>query len=264
MLRDGRRDEACQAASAIASGEGRGWVALVGAGPGDPGLLTLAGRDLLASADTVFHDALVRPETLALCGPGVRLVDVGKRGGGHAAGQAGITAALVEAARRGEYVVRLKGGDPFVFGRGGEEVEALLGAGVEVLVVPGVSSAVAAAGVAGIPLTLRGVAASVGVVSGHCAGEGAVPAELERVAASVDTLVVLMPLANLDRLTARLAAVLGCERPAALVAEATLPGQRLVRAPLGALPEAARGAGVRAPATLVVGQVALGLARWAV
>src|SRR5205807_9358013 len=106
-------------------------------------------------------------------------------GAEHAACQAGITAALVEAARRGEYAVRLKGGDPFVFGRGGEELEALLAAGVEVLVVPGVSSAVAAAGVAGIPLTLRGVAASVGVVSGHCAVEGAGPAELERVAASV-------------------------------------------------------------------------------
>jgi uroporphyrin-III C-methyltransferase / precorrin-2 dehydrogenase / sirohydrochlorin ferrochelatase len=130
-----------------------GAVHLVGAGPGDPGLVTLAARDLLLEADVVFHDALVSPEILEMCGDRTRLVDVGKRGGGAQTGQEAIITMLIEAARTGADVVRLKGGDPFVFGRGGEELEALLAAGIDADVVPGISSALAAPAAAGIPVT---------------------------------------------------------------------------------------------------------------
>jgi uroporphyrin-III C-methyltransferase/precorrin-2 dehydrogenase/sirohydrochlorin ferrochelatase len=234
---------------------GAGWVALVGAGPGDPGLLTLAGRELLGVADAVFHDALVSPEILSRCAPWARLVDVGKRGGGHGRAQPEITAALIEAARRGEHAVRLKGGDPLVFGRGGEELEALTEADVEVIVVPGVSAALGAPAAAGVPLTRRGVAGSVGIVSGHAASSGVVPESVVRVAGSVDTLVVLMPLKNLDALAGALAPAVGASRPAALVVDASRPGERVIRAPLASLPEEARRQGARSPATLLVGDV---------
>lgn len=241
--------------AAHASGReaGGGWVALVGAGPGDPGLLTLAGRELLGVADAVFHDALVSERVLSLRAPWARLVDVGKRGGAHGVGQPEITAALIEAARRGEHAVRLKGGDPLLFGRGGEELEALTEAGVEVIVVPGVSAALGAPAAAGIALTRRGVAGSVGIVSGHAAASGIVPASVVRVAAAVDTLVVLMPLTNLAPLAAALAPVLGASRPAALVVDASRPGERIIRAGLASLPEEARRQGARSPATLLVG-----------
>lgn len=255
LLAEGRRREAEWAAEVIAAGGGCGRVALVGAGPGDPRLLTLAARDLLATADLVFHDDLVSPQTLALCRPGAELVDVGKRAGRHRAVQEDINQALVSAARRGEQAVRLKGGDPFVFGRGGEEVEALAAAGVEVVVVPGVSSVVAAPGLAGIPLTHRGLAASFGVVSGHAANVDDDGGRLERVAACVDTLVVLMPLGRLEELAARLQRVLGPDRPAAMVACASRPDQQVVRARLRNLAEAVRAAGMVTPATLVVGEV---------
>ncbi len=258
LIRSGRGEEAAFAAAAIASSAGEkrpGRVALVGAGPGDPDLLTLAARDLLAEADVVFHDALVHAETLRLCGPHTRLVDVGKRAGQPHRSQEDTTRRLIESARAGLDVVRLKGGDPFIFGRGGEEMAELLAAGIEVLVVPGVTSALAAPAVAGIPLTLRGVASSVALVTGHAQDAGVVPSGLLEVARSVDTLVVLMPLANLEELTAGLSAALGSERPAAVVANATLEGERVVRASVGSIATAARQAGVTAPAVLIVGEV---------
>jgi uroporphyrin-III C-methyltransferase/precorrin-2 dehydrogenase/sirohydrochlorin ferrochelatase len=250
LLREGRTAEAERQAAVLVSGPRRGRVALVGAGPGDPDLLTTAARELLADADVVLHDALVDPATLALCGPTTRLEDVGKRPGRPGAGQDAITRRLIELAGEGLQVVRLKGGDPFVFGRGGEELAALTAAGIPVLVVPGVSAALAAPAAAGIPVTWRGVASSFAVVSGH-GRDGAVGAELERVAAAVDTLVVLMPVAALTELVARLVPVLGPGRPAALISRATLPDQRVVRAPLGELPTAGRH--LRPPATLVIG-----------
>jgi siroheme synthase len=149
-------------------------------------------------------------------------------------------------------VVRLKGGDPFLFGRGGEEVEALQRAGVPVRVIPGVSAAIAAPAAAGIPVTHRGVAASVGLVTGHRAGGDL--AALEDVARSVDTLVVLMP-AELDAIARRLAVALGPDRPAAIISQATTAAQQVVRAPIGSIAAAARAARLQPPSTLVVGDV---------
>jgi uroporphyrin-III C-methyltransferase/precorrin-2 dehydrogenase/sirohydrochlorin ferrochelatase len=257
LLREGREADARYAAAAIETAAGQprpGRVALVGAGPGDPGLLTVAARELLAEADAVYHDALVDPRTLALCGPHTRLIAAGKRGGRASADQAWITARLIEAARAGEDVVRLKGGDPFVFGRGGEELAALRRAGLEVIVVPGVSAALAAPAAAGIPVTLRGLASSLAIVTGSDR-DGSSPAWLERIASAVDTLVVLMPLGNLERVCARLAAAVGPDRPAALVASATLPDQEVLRAPIARLARVAQEAGIASPATLVVGEV---------
>ncbi len=243
-------------ASAIesAQGAGAGRVALVGAGPGDAGLLTVAGREILAAADVVFHDALVEPSVLALAGPGARLVDVGKRAGRPSPTQAAINQAMVEEATAGSFVVRLKGGDPFLFGRGGEEVAALAAAGIEVQVVPGVSSALAAPGVAGIPVTHRGLASSVAIVTGQ--GRDGVAADLERLAGTVDTLVVLMPGQHLEEITARIARVVGPDRPAALVASATTPAQTVFRAPVGRIAAAHRQVPAGAPCTLVIGEVA--------
>lgn len=251
LLRQGRIDDAAYEAAAIAASAGApraGRVSLVGAGPGDPALLTVAAQEALFDADVVFHDALVSPDTLALAGPQAELVDVGKRGGRGGAEQAAINAALIEAARAGRDSVRLKGGDPFVFGRGGEEMAALLEAGLEVVVVPGVSSALAAPAAAGIPLTLRGVAASFAVATAQSVAGGA---DLERLAAAADTLVVLMPLANLEATLGRIGAVLGAERPAALVSAATSERQAVVRGTLGTL----HGRTVDSPAVLVVGDV---------
>ncbi len=257
LLRQGDTDAAERAATAIAAGAGStppGRVTLVGAGPGAPGLLTLAGSELLAGADMVFHDALVDPGTLALCGPGAELVDVGKRGGRKNPDQGEITARMARAAREGLDVVRLKGGDPFIFGRGGEEVAGLVAAGIDVAVVPGVSSASAAPTVAGIPLTLRGVASSVAFTTGHEGGAGD-PSRLGSIARAVDTLVILMPLAGLDGLTAQLRQALRDDHPVALVCGATLRNQHVLRSTLGELVAAAQQAPVFPPAILIVGRV---------
>ncbi len=257
QLRDGRWEEAEAEAEAIAASTGRrrpGQVTLVGAGPGDPGLLTLAGAEALAEADLVLYDALVSPDVLRLASRAAELVEVGKRGGHTSARQDDINNRLVEAAAAGRQVVRLKGGDPFVFGRGGEELQALLDAQLPVTVIPGVSAAVSAPAAAGIPLTMRGVASSVGFVTATTDG-GRPIAGLRELAAAVDTLVVLMPLAALESLVAELTGVLGASRPAAIVSRATLPDQRIVRGRIGELSSLARATGIEAPATLVVGDV---------
>ncbi len=258
LLARGRHRDAAFAAATIASAAGRdrpGRVALVGAGPGDPQLLTLAARDLLAEADVVYHDALIHPDTLLLCGPQTRLVDVGKRAGQPHVSQEDIIRKMVESVRAGLDVVRLKGGDPFIFGRGGEEMAELMADGIDVLVVPGVTAAIAAPAVAGIPLTLRRVASSVAFITGHGGGDGESPAGIAEIARVVDTLVVLMPLGNLSELTHRLAAVLGGEHPAAVVSNATLDNEQVVRAPLRTLLQAVHQASLTAPAVLVVGHV---------
>lgn len=261
LLRRGKLGAARAVAAAIESRAlrgvvepGIGEVVLVGAGPGSPGLITVEGRDVLAHADVVFHDALVDRELLRLCGAATRLVDVGKRAGRPSASQDEINRMLVAAAHEGMFVVRLKGGDPFLFGRGGEEVAAIAAAGIPVRVIPGVSAALAAPVAAGIPLTLRGVAGSVAVVTGQRAA-GA-QHHLERLAQEADTLVVLMP-GDLEALAATLARALGSERPAALIFGATTAQQRVLRSPIGRIAALAqqgeRGAGT--PATLVVGDV---------
>jgi len=256
LLREGRQSEADYEAAAIAASAGRpppGRGALVGAGPGDPDLLTLGAQERLFDADVVFHDALVSAAVLALAGPQAELVDVGKRAGGRSTEQTAINQAMIEAARAGHEVVRLKGGDPFVFGRGGEEMAALLDAGIEVIVVPGVSSALAAPAAAGIPLTMRGVASSFAVATAHAADEEG--PRLERLAEAADTLILLMPLATLRETAARLARVVGLQRPAALVSGATTRQQAVIRAPLGGLANAVLKSPLEGPAVLVVGEV---------
>ena len=252
-LREGDAAGARALAEEVVRRPRRGRVWLVGAGPGGPDLLTLGAREALATAEVVFHDALVEPEVLALANPAARLVDVGKRAGGRRLPQGAINAMLRDAAAGGAEVVRLKGGDPFVFGRGGEELAVLAAAGVEVRLVPGVTSATAAAVLAGIPLTLRGVASSVAFATARASGGG--PAELERLAGVVDTLVVLMALDGLAATAAALARAVGGGRPAAVVAAAGTRRQRVVRADLATIAAACAGAGLAAPATLVVGEV---------
>ena len=255
MLRNDDMTGAQHAAAAISRADlgAGGRVALVGAGPGDPDLLTVRARELLGDADFVLHDALVSAETLALCGPEARLEDVGKRAGRRSARQAEITARLIELARQGHLVVRLKGGDPFVFGRGGEEMRDLIAAGVDIVVVPGVSAAIAAPAAAGIPLTMRGVASSIAVTT----GEGnAPPARLQQLAAAADTLVVLMAHGKLEGIASTLAEPLGRNRPAAVISSATLPEQEVVTGTLGDIAERVARSGLLPPATLVVGEVA--------
>ena len=254
LIRSGRSDDAAHLAVAIgqSSGSVEGRVALVGAGPGDPDLLTFKGRELLADADYVLHDALIAPETLALCGPHTRLEDVGKRAGLENPTQEAITARLIELARAGNAVVRLKGGDPFVFGRGGEELSELVSAGVDVVVVPGVSAALAAPAAAGIPVTLRGVASSFAVTT---AQGGASLNRLHRLALAADTLVVLMPRSNLAEVAAVLASAVGGARPSAVISNATLANQQTVWGPLERIARLADQAAIGTPATLVVGDV---------
>jgi len=225
-----------------------GIVYLVGAGPGDPRLLTLRGAEVLQRADVVVYDRLAPAALLDLAPRGAERVDAGKARGRAALPQQAINQLLVDRARRGLTVVRLKGGDPFVFGRGGEEALALADAGVRFEVVPGVSAAVAAPAYAGIPVTHRGLAASFAVVSATLAG-GA-PAELARTAMAADTLVVLMAAERLGEVCRQLiAAGRPAGEPAAVIASASTAAQRTV---LGTLAELAT-AQVDPPATLVTG-----------
>ncbi|WP_315095376.1 uroporphyrinogen-III C-methyltransferase [uncultured Cellulomonas sp.] len=234
------------------SHEGR--VVLVGGGPGDIGLLTLAGRRALAEADVVVTDRLGPVAVLDELAPGVEVIDVGKTPGHHPVPQHEIGRILVEQAQRGRVVVRLKGGDPFVYGRGGEEVLACREAGVAVAVIPGVSSAFAAPAAAGIPLTHRGTVGAVHVMNGH---DGWSSAALTGLRDGSCTVVVLMGVSALAALTTEaLAAGADPATPVALVEEGTLPGQRVTRARLDDVVDVAAAAGVRAPAVIVLGAVA--------
>jgi uroporphyrin-III C-methyltransferase len=214
--------------------------------------MTFKARELVASADYVLHDALIAEETLALCGPDTRLEDVGKRGGQESARQANITERLIELARAGHFVVRLKGGDPFVFGRGGEELFELQKAGIDVVVVPGLTAALAAPAAAGISVTKRGVASSVAITTARGSGGLDRLADLARAA---DTLVVLMARAELAEVAGVIARAVGGSRAAAIISNATLPEQRSVTGPLDLIAGLADQAGIEAPATLVVGDV---------
>jgi uroporphyrin-III C-methyltransferase/precorrin-2 dehydrogenase/sirohydrochlorin ferrochelatase len=234
-----------------------GSVALVGGGPGDPELITVRGRRLVAAADVVVVDRLAPRALLDELPDGVEVIDCGKAAHRHNLSQDEINAVLVDRARAGKRVVRLKGGDPFVFGRGGEEWLACVAAGVPVTVVPGVSSALAAPAAAGIPLTHRGLAADFTVVSGHLDPGRPVDTGLDWPAlATASTLVLLMSIERLDLITAALQAH-GRDgaTPAAVIERATLDGERVVRAPLRDLAERVRRAGVGAPAVVVVGHV---------
>ncbi len=241
------------------SGPSPGTVWLVGAGPGDPELLTVRAVDALRAADVIFHDALPGPGVLRQAGRGARLVDVGKRKGHAAMSQSEIGAALVEAANAGHRVVRLKGGDPSLFGRTGEELAALDAAGIAWIIVPGVTAASAAAAVAGIPLTLRGAARSATFVTGHGAEGVESGAEWEQAARGGGTVVAYMALSRLDRVALTLlAAGRDPGTPVAVVSRATLPGQRVLRTTLGACTLDVRRAAMPAPALVIVGEAARG------
>jgi uroporphyrin-III C-methyltransferase len=227
-----------------------GMVYLVGAGPGDPELLTLRAVRLIAAADTIVHDRLVHPGALAHAAPHTRLIYVGKEGGGEQVAQAEIDRVLIAQARLGRTVVRLKGGDPFVFGRGGEEALALEAAGIPYAVVPGVSSGMAAPAAAGIPVTHRGLAASVTFATATRADGDADWPHL----AGAETLVLFMAAGRLAEVTGRLmAAGKAGTTPAAVVARATLADQRVVVAPLAELAAAASAAAIATPAIVIVG-----------
>lgn len=227
-----------------------GMVSLVGAGPGDPDLLTLRAVQRLQAADVVVFDRLVSAEVLAYARPDAERLDVGKAPGGWGWTQAEINARLIQLAGDGRQVVRLKGGDPFVFGRGGEEALALARAGVPFEVVPGISAALAAPAAAGIPVTHRGLSGAVTIVNGHDPDQHAWSA----LARGGSTLVFLMAVEHLEEIAAELLAHgRPADEPCALVQWATTPRQRVVAAPLAELAAAARSAGVEPPAVLVVG-----------
>ncbi len=232
-----------------------GWVWLVGAGPGDPALLTLAAAHALQSADVVVYDALVDPRILALANERAERVYAGKRGGRPSPKQPDISARLVQLARAGHRVLRLKGGDPFVFGRGGEEALALVAAGVPFRVVPGVTAATGGLAYAGIPVTHRDVNTAVTFVTGHNV-RGDVPDNLDwhALAHGAPVLVFYMALKHLDEIAMRLIdGGRDTGEPAAIVASATVGEQRVIETTLGDAP--AHAAEVDPPALFVVGEV---------
>ena len=237
-----------------------GIVYLVGAGPGDPGLLTIRGRELLRSCDAVVYDALVSEETLAieLGDRGVERHFVGKRGGDStSARQEEIEALLVRLARAGRRVVRLKGGDPFVFGRGGEEAQALARADVRFEIVPGITAGIAAAAYAGIPVTHRGAATAVTFVTGHeDSDKGARGTDWHALARTAATLVLYMGVRTLPDVVRELvAAGRAADTPAAIIERGTHPDQRVITGTLSTIAERAREAKVVAPAVTIIGDV---------
>jgi uroporphyrin-III C-methyltransferase/precorrin-2 dehydrogenase/sirohydrochlorin ferrochelatase len=233
-----------------------GRVALVGAGPGDPGLLTLRALRLLNEADVILHDRLVSAEVLALARRDAEWIEVGKQAGNHHVPQHRTNALLIEHARAGRVVVRLKGGDPFIFGRGGEELEALQAAGIPFEVVPGITAAVACGAYAGIPLTHRDHAQAVSLVTAHCSGD-VDTVDWAALAQERRTVAVYMGVAELERVRTRLLAHgRKATTPVALVEHGTRPQQRVVVGTLDDLARLARSHAVQSPALLFIGEVA--------
>lgn len=232
---------------------GKGRVILVGSGPGDPGLITVRGRQALAEADVVVTDRLGATELLVTVPLDVEVVDVGKSPDRHPVPQHEINQTLVDAALAGNTVVRLKGGDPYLFGRGGEEVHACVAAGIDVEVVPGITSALAVPARAGIPVTQRGLATSVLITTGHA---GADDAALAAMAAGA-TVVILMGVKTLPTIVAA-ALARGCDpqTPVAIIENGTTVHERITQAPLATIAATATVAGVKPPAIIVVGDVA--------
>jgi uroporphyrin-III C-methyltransferase len=229
-------------------------VYLVGAGPGDPGLMTVRGLHLLRGAEVVVYDQLVNPVLLEEAQAEAQIIFVGKQVGRHSISQNEINEILINYALQGYGVVRLKGGDPFVFGRGGEEAEALADAGVPFEIAPGVSSAVAVPAYAGIPLTHRKFASSFAVITGHEASKAQSSVDWARLATAVDTLVILMGLHNLPAMVAKLIAHgRPVTTPAAVIRQGTIAEQETVIGTLENIVE--KSAMLKAPALIVVGEV---------
>lgn len=242
---------------------GPGKVTLVGAGPGDPELLTLKALRALQSASLVLYDALVGEEVLALIPPGADRIDVGKRAGHHSLSQPAICELMLRLAGSGRPLLRLKGGDPYIFGRGGEEVQALAAAGIPFEVIPGISAAQGAAAMAGMPLTHRDHASAVVLATGHLrselcgpGGEGAVDLDWPLLARPQQTVVIYMGIGALPVICRELVAHgLPASTPAATVERATRSDQRTVTGTLATLPGLARAHGVQPPALIIVGGV---------
>jgi uroporphyrin-III C-methyltransferase len=234
-----------------------GSVWLVGAGPGDPGLLTALALHALERADSIVYDALVDPRVLALARPGAALEFAGKRGGRPSRRQPDISARLVQLARQGQRVLRLKGGDPCVFGRGGEEALALAAAGVPFRIVPGITAGIGGLAYAGIPVTHRDLASAVTFVTGHDRG-GTVPEAVDwaAIAKGSPVIVLYMALPHLERIAARLvAAGRPPDEPVAVISRATTAAQRVVVAPLAEAAARAAAAGIEAPTIVVIGEI---------
>jgi len=234
-----------------------GWVWLTGAGPGEPGLLSLLALHGLRQADIVVYDALVDSRILDLARPGAVLEFAGKRGGKPSARQRDISLRLVELAREGKRVLRLKGGDPFVFGRGGEEAMALVAAGIPFRIVPGISAGIGGLAYAGIPVTHRDINSAVAFVTGHDSG-GLVPDSIdwEALARGAPVLVIYMALKHIEPITRRLlAAGRQAGEPVAIVSKASTAGQRVIETTLGKAAEAAAESGIEPPAMVVLGEV---------
>lgn len=234
-----------------------GKVYLVGAGPGDPKLLTVKAVELLKEADVVIYDRLVGESILNLAPEKAEKIYVGKRTGKHEVPQDKITELIIEKAQMGGKIVRLKGGDPFIFGRGGEEAEALVEKGIQFEVVPGVSSAVVAPAYAGIPLTHRDYASSVAIITGHSAGDAERVIDWAKIADAVDTMVILMGVESLDAITAKLLqGGVTPEKPVAIVESGTYPKQRTLIGKLGTIVKEAEAKQIKPPAVIVIGEVA--------
>ena len=235
----------------------KGKVYLIGTGPGDPDLLTVKALKILQQADVILYDALVGEGVRALFPPGAELIDVGKRADRHAYPQAEINRMLVDLARRHRTVARVKGGDPYVFGRGGEEAAELVKAGIEVEAVPGISSAIAAPASAGIPVTFRGYASSVTFITGHedpTKGESAL--DFRALASLQGTIVILMGIKRLeDNVKSLLDNGKPGDTPVAIIESGTTDKQRVTVGALGTIVRLAAERNVQAPAVIVVGEV---------
>ncbi len=235
-----------------------GKVYLVGAGPGDPQLLTIKAVKVLKEADVIIYDRLgVSEEILCLAPANAERIFVGKRTGLHEVPQNKITEIIIKKAKEGSKVVRLKGGDPFIFGRGGEEAEALVEEGIEFEVVPGVSSSVVAPAYAGIPLTHRDYAASVAIITGHRAGDSEKPIDWIKIANAVDTMVILMGVESLGGIVSKLlAGGISVDKPVAMVESGTYIKQRTLIATLGTIVKEAHAKQIKPPSVIVIGEVA--------
>lgn len=234
-----------------------GKVYLVGAGPGDPGLLTLKGKSLLECADVVVYDALVSPPILTMIGSQAQQINVGKRRGRHSKLQSETTQLLIDLAQANAVVVRLKGGDPFIFGRGGEEMEELLKAGISVEVVPGITAGIAAPAYAGIPLTHRESSSSVIFVTGHeAAGKYRPKVNWQAIASGAETIVIYMGVHNLPYIIDQLeTGGLASDTPIALVRWGTRPEQQELIGTLQTIVQQVAQTQFEAPAIAVIGQV---------
>jgi uroporphyrin-III C-methyltransferase len=235
-----------------------GKVYLVGAGPGDPKLLTVKAVELLKTADVVIYDRLgVGEEVLSIVPAKTEKIFVGKRTGLHEIPQDQITNIIIQKAKQGGKIVRLKGGDPFIFGRGGEEAEALVLEGIEFEIVPGVSSSIAAPMYAGIPLTHRDYASSVAIITGHRAGDAEKPVDWVKIANSIDTIVILMGVESLEGIVKKLLdGGISSKKPVAIVESGTLPQQRALISTLGTVIKECQAKQIKPPSVIIIGDVA--------